>query len=449
MGEVNIFSAIGGNYMQTVLIIAIFVVMVALMYTKKLSAMFALPVMAFLIALVAGIPLMDRVLEDGTTEAGILNLMFVNGPQRLASSIFMVIYGAILSQIVRQSGIAETVIRKVSELAGDRPLVLGIAFFLVLSVLFVSLGGLGSVMMIGTIVLPIMTSAGLSPLAAGCILLFALSTGGIFNIANWGLYISALGLTVEEIRSFAYFLGAIFVIIGIAFVVIETKRGGKLFRKVKTSNWAVSSSSNREEVKNVPWYVLITPVIPVVLVLAFSIDINTAFVVAILYGFLTTLHKGALNDLTKCVTQGISDSAGAIFLMVGIGQLLLVVMDARVTAFIGPQLSAIMPTHPITYILFFTILAPLALYRGPFNVWGLGLGIGAVMLTTGRLPAMAIMAALMSTGQLQGICDPTNTHNVWTAAATQVDVNDILKKTLPYVWAGAFIGLAVAGFMYL
>ena len=71
------------------------------------------------------------------------------------------------------------------------------------------------------------------------------------------------------------------------------------------------------------------------------------------------------------------------------------------------------------------------------------------MLTTGRLPAMAIMAALMSTGQLQGICDPTNTHNVWTAAATQVDVNDILKKTLPYVWAGAFIGLAVAGFMYL
>ena len=130
MGEVNIFSAIGGNYMQTVLIIAIFVVMVALMYTKKLSAMFALPVMAFLIALVAGIPLMDRVLEDGTTEAGILNLMFVNGPQRLASSIFMVIYGAILSQIVRQSGIAETVIRKVSELAGDRPLVLGIAFFL-------------------------------------------------------------------------------------------------------------------------------------------------------------------------------------------------------------------------------------------------------------------------------------------------------------------------------
>ena len=435
--------------MQTILIIAIFIVLVVLMYTKKLSAMFALPVMAFLIAVVAGIPLMDKTLSDGTVEAGILNLMFVNGPQRLASSVFMVIYGAILSQMVRTSGIAETVIRKVSELAGDRPLILGIAFFLVLSVLFVSLGGLGAVMMIGTIVLPIMTSAGLSPLAAGCILLFALSTGGIFNVANWGLYISALGLTVEEIRSFAYFLGVIFVLMGILFVVIETKKGGSLFRKVKKNDWAAPASGKTIEGKHVHWWVLITPVIPVILVLAFNIDINTAFVVAILYCFFTTMHKGALNDLTKAVTQGISDSAGAIFLMVGIGQLLLVVMDARVTAYIGPQLSAIMPTHPITYIIFFSVLAPLALYRGPFNVWGLGLGIGAVMLTTGRLPAMAIMAALMSTGQLQGICDPTNTHNVWTAAATQVDVNDILKKTLPYVWIGAIIGLAVAGFMYL
>ncbi|HBO35134.1 MAG TPA: citrate transporter [Sphaerochaeta sp.] len=433
--------------MTTVLIIIIFIIMCALMYTKKLSAMFALPSMAFLIALVAGIPF-TNVVADGTTSPGILTLLFVDGPGRLASSMFMLIFGAILAQMIKTSGIAETIVRKVSELAGDRPLVLGIAFLLVLSLLFTTLGGLGAVIMIGTIVLPIMTSVGIAPLTAGCILLFALSTGGIFNFANWGLYISALSLTIEQIRSFAYFLGAIFVLVGILFVIVETKHGGKLFRREKKTSWTAPAEETTV-VKKIHWWALLSPIIPLIMVLGLKVDIITGFVVAILYCLLTTINKDSMKQLTKAVTQGISDSAGAIFLMIGIGMLLKVVMDPRVTAHIGPQLASILPSHSITYILFFSILAPLALYRGPFNVWGLGLGIGAIMMTTGQMSALAIMAALMSTGQLQGICDPTNTHNVWTAASTGVDVNDILRKTIPYVWGAAIIGLIVAGFLYM
>jgi len=433
--------------MTTALIIIIFAVMCVLMYTKKLSAMFALPLMAFLIALVSGIPFQDVATAEGNTP-GILTLLFVEGPGRLASSMFMLIFGAILSQMIKSTGIAETLVRKVSELAGDRPFVLGIAFLLVLSLLFTTLGGLGSVIMVGTIVLPIMTSVGITPLTAGCILLIALSTGGIFNFANWGLYISALNLTVEEIRSFAYFLGIIFLCMGVLFVFIETKRGGKLFRKEKKLAWKTPEDNTDVPVK-IHWWAMLSPIIPLIMVLGLKVDIVTGFVVAILYCMLTTLNKDTMKQLTRAVTQGISDSAGAIFLMIGIGMLLKVVMDPRVTIHIGPQLAAILPTTTITYILFFSILAPLALYRGPFNVWGLGLGIGAIMMTTGRLPALAIMAALMSTGQLQGICDPTNTHNVWTAAAIGVDVNDILKKTIPYVWCAAIVGLIVAGFLYL
>ena len=432
--------------MTTVLIIIIFVGMSALMLTKKLSAMFALPLMAFLILLVSGVPFMDTVVNE-ETQVGILTLLFVQGPGRLSSAMFMLIFGAILAQMIKSTGIAEVIVRKVSELAGDKPLVLGIAFFLVLSLLFTSLGGLGAVIMIGTIVLPIMTSAGISSIAAGCILLFALSTGGIFNFANWGLYTSALGLTVAQIRSFAYFLGAIFVLTGILFVVVETKRGGKLFRKEKRTAWPVSGTE--ETTKSVHWWALLSPIIPLIMVLGLKVDIITGFVVAILYCLISTLNKDSMKQLAKAVTQGISDSAGALFLMIGIGMLLKAVMDPRVTANIGPQLAAILPTKKLTYIIFFAILAPLALYRGPFNVWGLGLGIGAVMMTTGCMPALAIMAALMSVGQLQGICDPTNTHNVWISANVGVDVNDVLKRTLPYVWGAAIIGLIVAGFLYM
>lgn len=428
--------------MTTALIVIIFLVMVVLMYTKKLSALFALPIMAFAIALVSGIPFMDA-----GEEAGIITLLFVDGPVRLASAMMTLIFGAILSQFVKQTGIAQAIVRKVSELAGDRPLILGIAFMLVLSLLFTTLGGLGSVIMIGSIVLPIMSSVGISSLSAGCILLIALSTGGIFNLANWGLYTDSLGLTVEQIRSYAWPLGVIFIIAGILFVVVETKLGGKLFPRRKIA-WAAPQAEGELTERKVNVFAMLTPLVPLVLVLGFEIDIIAGFVAAIIYCLITTINRDSMKELTKAVTQGIADSSGAIFLLIGIGMVLKVVMDGRVTAYIGPQLASIMPSSGFAYVIFFSVLAPLALYRGPLNVWGLGLGIGAIMMSSGKLSGLALMAALMSTGQIQGICDPTNTHNVWTAAATGCDVNDILRKTLPYVWIATIIGLIAAGFMY-
>ena len=198
----------------------------------------------------------------------------------------------------------------------------------------------------------------------------------------------------------------------------------------------------------VHWYAMITPIIPLVCVLGFKMNINTGLIIGILFGLLTTIRKDSIKQLTRAITEGISNTAGAIFLLIGIGMLLKVVMDPRVSAIVGPAMAAILPSAAITYVIFFAILAPLALYRGPLNIWGLGLGLASVMLATGKLGATSIMAALMTTGQIQGICDPTNTHNVWVAAATGTDVNDIMKKTLPYVWVGAIIGLIVAGFLY-
>lgn len=436
--------------MVTWLIIGIFLLMSGLMFTKKISAMFALPVMAFLIAIVAGIPWGDAVV-GGTTESGIATLLFTAGPTRLASAIMMLIFGAILAQLVKNTGIAETMIRKVSELAGDRKLVLAISFIFVIALLFTTLGGLGAVIMVGSIVLPIMISVGIKPFTAGCILLISLSTGGTFNLANWGLYKTALGLTVEEIRSFAYVIGGLLVIMAIVFAIIEIKFGGKLFGKGKVA-WAVpmvNSDAQSPIVKKANILALLTPLVPLILVMVFEFGIVAAFVIGILYGLVTTASKDSMKIMAKSVTQGISDAAAPLFLMVGIGMLVQVVMDPRVTEHIGPSLAAIMPSTPIAYMLFFIVLAPLALYRGPLNLWGLGLGIAALMMTAGVLHPMAIMAALLSVGQLQGICDPTNTHNVWTSATVDSDVNDILKKTLPYVWVTATIGLIIAGFMYV
>lgn len=451
--------------MQITLIIIVFLIMCVLMYTKKLNGLFALPIMALLIAVIAGIPWSDVTVDEVVTP-GIQTLLFVNGPMRLASTIITFIFGSILSQLVKNSGIAETTVRKVSELAGDRPMILSLAFYVVLSLLFTTLSGLGAVIMLGSIVLPILTSVGITSLAAGCILLFSLSVGGIFNMANWSLYIDSMSIAQQTVRNFAWFAGAVFFIMGILFIIIEVKFEGlsKLFKKsgrkpkiawpVPTADKEAASAGESSspgytsQGKKVRWFALLTPLVPLVAVIGFNLNINTGFVLGILYGLLTTIGRGSLQKLTKAVTEGISNSAGAIFFLIGIGILLVVVMDSRVTNIIGPVMSAILPTSAIGFVVFFSILAPLALYRGPLNIWGLGLGLGSIMLATGKLGATSIMAALMTTGQIQGICDPTNTHNVWTAAATGTDVNDIMKKTLPYVWVGVIIGLIVAAVLY-
>jgi hypothetical protein len=109
-----------------------------------------------------------------------------------------------------------------------------------------------------------------------------------------------------------------------------------------------------------------------------------------------------------------------------------------------PFLRGILPQSAVAYILFFALLAPLALYRGPLNFFGLGAGIAGLILGARLMPAVALMAAYLAVGQIQGVCDPTNTSNVWLATFTKCSTERFLKRTLPYVWGFAALGLLYA-----
>ena len=69
-------------------------------------------------------------------------------------------------------------------------------------------------------------------------------------------------------------------------------------------------------------------------------------------------------------------------------------------------------------------------------------------LTAPKKQLLAIMAAFMSVGQIQGVCDPTNTHNVWVANYLDITTQKILRRTIPYIWTVALIGLIIAGVRY-
>lgn len=412
------------------LIVLVFLVCAGLMFTKRLSATLALPLMALLIAL---IPRYAQPVEAITA-------VFGTGAPRLGAAMINMVFGAILAHIVYTTGIAGQIIKKAAELAGDRTLVVAVLMAAAVGVLFVTLAGLGSVIMVGTIVLPILMGVGIRPLAAASIFLLAFATGGLWNIANWGFYSEVLGVPLDTIATFATTNSILLGLACLAFILVHARRPA-------TTTWAMPAVAPQVGSGAVPGIALITPVIPVALMLGWRFivgkpfDINTAFTIGAAYGILTTRPREFANTLVSAIHEGIKNVAPVIGLMIGIGMAVTALMSDPVRAVMTPLLQGIAPRTPLAYVVFFGLLSPLAVYRGPLNLWGLGAGVGAIL--TAILPPHLVMGALMSTGMIQGVCDPTNTHNVWTGGFTNTDVNDILKRTLPFVFMAVLIALAV------
>jgi len=124
------------------------------------------------------------------------------------------------------------------------------------------------------------------------------------------------------------------------------------------------------------------------------------------------------------------------------------VWNQNVGGYLQPLIRDIIPRTRISYILIFGLCAPLALYRGPPNLWGLGLGIATLIYKESPLSAAAVMGIFMTTGVMQGVCDPTNTHNVWIATYIGEDVIKLTKKLILYVWVMIFIGLFLMSILF-
>lgn len=445
--------------MRLAIIIALFLISVVLMYRKKLNTLIGLPAMAILIAIAAHVPF-----------GAILDEVISQGALRLSSPILVIIFGATLAELVKRSGIVEVLIRNTAEFLGDRTLLISIAMMLILTVLFTVLAGLGAIVMVGSIVFPILISLGMSKLLAGCIFLLAVSLGGMLNLFNWSLYTDVLKLSTHDILQYNLRYFPVALAISILFLVIELKReGGSSFKlalplpkpKVRISSLA-----------------FLTPLIPVILIflnpiaalvlfplfeklgspiggafkpfLEFEFPILGTLFLAIVWGVLTAPRSAGPKArlLTRSMFDGITSVAPAIALMIGIGMLLKSVAHPQVKAILGPALTQVIPATRLGYLAFFAALAPLALYRGPLNIWGMGSGLVVLIQETRLIPGAAIMAALISVGQIQGISDPTNTYNVWIANYLGVDVIRFLKKTIVYAWVMAAAGLLISASMY-
>ena len=430
--------------LQGTLIIVAFVIIAALLMTKKIPTLLALPLMAVVICVIAGVPAVGTN-ADGAA-IGWLQTVVEAGTVRMGAAIMAVIFGAWLGELMNKTGVTETIIKKSAELGGDRPLIVTLIMSAAVAVLFTTLNGLGSIIMVGSIVLPILISVGVPAMSAACIFLMAFTCGLTFNIANWKSFSGIFSLEIAQIQSFAIYMLVATVIATLILIVVEFKKNGVKF--------AFSAPVEETESKQVSGIrgtlAMLTPIIPIVLVAVFKFPVCPAFIAGIIWILIFTSKSfsKAMNLLVKTCYDGITNSGPAVILMIGIGILYLAVTHAMVKEVLNPFLLAVVPQGRIGYIIFFSLLAPLALYRGPMNLFGLGSGIAALVIGLNTLSPLAVMAAFLAAERIQGCGDPTNTQNVWTANFCEVDVNGITKKLLPYLWVVAVVGVVIGAVLY-
>ncbi|MFI8207351.1 TRAP transporter large permease subunit [Streptomyces sp. NPDC085937] len=417
---------------------------VALMLARVLPTAFALVLLGVAIAVAAGAPL--------TGENSILDTVLQEGAPALAATMLAVLIGSWLGKLMEETGIAGTLVRKIVEFGGDRPTVVALGVLTVSALVGTVTGSAPAAMMAGIIGIPAMIAVGVPKTTAAGTILMGIAAGMPFELPVWQFFSTALELPVDTVKGFMLKLFPFAAFFAVLFVLVESRRKGV------EHAWSLASAAERSgggsprerrrgrarRMGDAPWYALLAPLVPLVLALGFDVAVIPSMLAGVLWALLTTTRPGQLNKrLLRTLYGGFEIAAPPIALFVAIGVLLAAVKLPGAVEALNPLVEAVAPGNPVVFVLVFTLLVPLCLYRGPLNVYGLGAGIAGVLIAAGIYPAVAVLGLTASYNQVFGVSDPTSTQTVWAAQYSGVGPQQVMLRTLPYVWCVALGGLVV------
>lgn len=434
---------------QGILILLFMLVVMGLMVTRKMPTVLALFVLAVGSCVIGGVPAIATDAEGNA--AGFLQTVIQAGALKLGDAIMVAVFAGWLGMVMEKTKISETMIKKGAELGGDKTLIVTLVLFVVASLLFTTVNGLGTVIMIGTIVIPILVSVGADKFTATAVMLFAYCVGNNANLSNVNSIAAVIGADFDDVFKILAICAVAAFVSGVIFCVIRYRKTGK---KYAFSAPVEAEEEELYQLKGVTGgLAMVTPLIPLVLVIGFKFPLISAFMVAIIWACVFTSIKAGwkrtMNMLTKTLFDGFSATAPSATLMIGIGMLLLAINQPSVTDSLSPLMRVITPSSTLTFVLFFAVLAPLCLYRGPLNLWGLGAGIAALMVSLNVLPINVIMGGFCAVSTMQLLCCPTNTHNVWVCSYTGEEVTSVTKRLLPWIWSVVILGILVTVVLYM
>ncbi len=364
----------------------------------------------------------------GSSFWDLLTNVLQKGGEQYASTIVIIVFGAWFGQVLVQTGIAESMIRTAVELAGDRPIAVAWAVSLITALLFTSIYGVGAAISIGVIAIPIMLSLGIPPKVAAPAFTMAIGAGNYLNPVEFGIFKNFFkGIEYGPPYFTFYLIGfAVYLACGLAMSAWNLR--GVQVRRASAVGVAATPRVR------VPWISYLAPAIPVVVIIAFKWPLIPAFLLAIVFALATTQGSRSLRDSVAIFHKAFYDAFP--------GQL-----DA-VKAVLNPVFSPFIPHSPFGAAVFFALLAPLAIYRGPFSVVGTGAALLAVMLNANYVSPIFLYLCWRGPLCLQGSQDPTNSWTLWTIGYTKISHAEFLKTALPWGWLMVAINAFIAYFMF-
>jgi H+/gluconate symporter-like permease len=417
-----------------IVLIVTFIIMVMLM-VKGVNATLVLTIGAIVWAFLGG-----------RTVKEILDITFGEIISKNALTFMVICGGAWYSQMVVQTGIASSLIRKAVELGGDRPKIVVSLLMVVVSFLFITMFGVGPAIAIGVIILPIMMSMGVEPriAAVAMTLPIAVSTG--INISQY--YAVAPLIDAGATFGYPYFPYAA-VAYGFALVIAIIGVNILLRRSKPAKAWGVNAAEGSEQ-KKVPWFAYLTLFVPIVLIVICKVSVFVSFVIAIAYTAVTTMDwKNKdwkhFNLIIKTSKDGFADAAPVVLF---IASTWLFADSARlVNPLIINMVGGVLPTTRLGVCILFAIIAPLVMYRGPACYAGAGIALYNGLIGMGLLPPTFIFTVGYTMEVVHYQLDPTVSVVAWTTGYTGIKASDYVKTALLIVWVIAIVYMALTFIM--
>lgn len=364
----------------------------------------------------------------------VVNDIFQTSVETYGKTIAIIVFGAWFGRVLVDTGIAGYIIKKTVELAGDKPLVTTLLLNIVCALIFTSAFGVGSVMAIGMIVLPIMFSLGIDKKTAVGAYLLAVAAGMYLNIAYVNQFFAVFpSITYDDSYiKFAIFATLIHVAVMVAFILfnyMKAQKGGK------ARAWAAAGS--RTEAKPLPFYCVIVPFVPIVMVSFFKWQPVPSFLLGIALGLLFThnfsSYKLAVEKTQKTLYDGVADSGLLIGMLYSVN--IFQAAAKQVAPILQNLLGGIIPTSPFVLVLAFCILAPLALFRGPMMIWGSGIALCSILQAMGIFtePFLFALFLIPPVAIVASAC-PTQSWTMWAISYAKLEPKQYIKTNLPWAW---------------
>lgn len=359
-------------------------------------------------------------------------------------TIIYIVFGSWFGRVLVDSGIAGSISAQTERVGRKASIFATILVVLVTALIFSSAYGVGSVIAIGVILIPILLSIGVPKKVAIPAFTMAIGAPMYINVVLFN-QIKAFFPSVSFSGKYLIFgLAAMGVqLLGvIIFILLNSK-------SIKNGEIETIDDSKQATFQKTHPITFIIPVLPVALNMFFHWDAIPALLLATIIALLLTgqmkSYKGLVAFINKTVSQAINDISGLIIFLMAL------VMFAGAATMNVPHfksmIEVILPSSPLVLAIAIGILAPLALFRGPLHVWGAGAATAAVLAATGTFQPIFLLPLLYTASIMAVSIDLTQSWNTWALTYSKLETKEYLKMGIPVMWVVSFVNeLLVYGF---